>query len=69
MCSFVYISLVCRRQHRKIAAQFLTPKAVAGFSNEIDYEAHILLQTFYNRTCKGVGPVNPQHDTVRYALK
>ncbi|TCD69744.1 hypothetical protein EIP91_006511 [Steccherinum ochraceum] len=56
------------RNHRRIATQFLTPKAVAGFANEIDYEAHIMLRSFYNSAAKGVGPVCPQHDTVRYAL-
>ncbi|THH32131.1 hypothetical protein EUX98_g2072 [Antrodiella citrinella] len=56
------------RNHRRIAGQFMTPKAVAGFANEIDYEAHILMQTFYTETAKGAGPVSPQHDTVRYAL-
>ncbi|KAH8106701.1 cytochrome P450 [Cristinia sonorae] len=56
------------RHHRRIAAQFLTPKAVTKYANEIDYEAHILMQTFYTSTAKGAGPVSPQHDTVRYAL-
>jgi len=62
------LSYHSRRQHRRIATQFLTPKAVANFANIIDYEAHILVRSLFLGSMHGYLPISPTHDCVRYAL-
>ncbi|THU77992.1 cytochrome P450 [Dendrothele bispora CBS 962.96] len=56
------------RQHRKIAISVLTPKALQGYSQVLDYEAHILIRSLYEETLHGKRPVNPAHYSGRYAL-
>lgn len=56
------------RAHRRIASQFLNPKAVQTHANMIDYESHIMIRSFYQDTMAGAVPLNPTHYTVRYAL-
>jgi hypothetical protein len=58
-----------RRQHRRIATQLLTPKAIQGYASVLDYEAHILVRSLYHKSKMGTLPVNPAHYTGRYALK
>lgn len=57
------------RQHRRIAMQLLTPKAVTGYANVLDYEAHILVRSLYLESKCGQVPINPAHYAGRYALK
>ncbi|KAH9975033.1 cytochrome P450 [Lactifluus volemus] len=56
------------RQHRRIATQLLTPKAIQGYASVLDYEAHILVRSLYHKSKMGTLPVNPAHYTGRYAL-
>ncbi|KAH9991557.1 cytochrome P450 [Russula vinacea] len=56
------------RQHRRIAMQLLTPKAIQGYSGVLDYEAHILIRSMYYETAMGKYPINPAHFVGRYAL-
>ncbi|KAI0284698.1 cytochrome P450 [Russula aff. rugulosa BPL654] len=56
------------RQHRRIAMQLLTPKAIQGYAPVLDYEAHILLRSMYYETKMGKLPINPGHFVGRYAL-
>ena len=58
-----------RRQHRRLATQVLTPKAMQGFANIMDYESHILVKSLYELGHKGEVPVNPAHYAGRFALK
>ncbi|KAJ3543693.1 hypothetical protein NM688_g5830 [Phlebia brevispora] len=56
------------RQHRKIAAQLLTPKAIQGYNDVLDYEARIMIRSMYLESCQGALPINPAHYTGRYTL-
>ncbi|KAG6911006.1 hypothetical protein DXG01_005421 [Tephrocybe rancida] len=56
------------RQHRRIATQLLTPKALKGYVDAMDYEAHTLVRSLYEETNRGVVPVNPTHFCGRFAL-
>ncbi|KAH9958673.1 cytochrome P450 [Lactifluus volemus] len=56
------------RQHRRIAMQLLTPKAIQGYSSVLDYEAHILVRSLYHKSKMGTLPVNPAHSAGRYTL-
>lgn len=58
-----------RRQHRKIAAQLLTPKSIQGYNDVLDYEARIMIRSMYLESCQGALPINPAHYTGRYTLK
>ena len=58
-----------RRQHRRIAMQLLTPKAIQGYASVLEYEAHILVQSLYHKSKMGTLPINPAYFTGRYALK
>lgn len=49
--------------------QLLTPKAIQGYSSVLDYEAHILVRSLYDKSKMGTLPVNPAHSAGRYALK
>ena len=60
---------VARRQHRRIAMQLLTQKAIQGYASVLDYEAHILMRSMYNETRMGKLPIDPAHFVGRYALK
>ncbi|KAI0064977.1 cytochrome P450 [Artomyces pyxidatus] len=56
------------RQHRRIASQLLTPKAIQGYAAEMDYEAHILIRSLFRESQMGSLPLNPAHIAGRYAL-
>ncbi|KAG6811122.1 hypothetical protein H0H92_008855 [Tricholoma furcatifolium] len=56
------------RQHRRIATQLLTPKAIKGYSDVMDYEAHILIRSLFEETKQGKLPINPAHYCGRFAL-
>ena len=58
-----------RRQHRRIASQLLTPKAMSGYAAMIDYEAHMMIRTLSNVSMRGMKPVNPSHWCFRYTFK
>ncbi|KAH8998178.1 cytochrome P450 [Lactarius akahatsu] len=56
------------RQHRRIAMQLLTQKAIQGYAPVLDYEAHILVRSLYHESKMGTLPINPAHFAGRYAL-
>ncbi|KAI0250487.1 cytochrome P450 [Lactifluus subvellereus] len=56
------------RQHRRIAMQLLTHKAIQGYSSVLDYEAHIFVRSLYQESKMGTLPINPAHICGRYAL-
>ncbi|KAF8910457.1 cytochrome P450 [Gymnopilus junonius] len=56
------------RQHRRLATQVLTPKAMQGFASIMDYESHIFIKSLYKQGQKGKLPVNPAHYAGRFAL-
>ncbi|KAG6902440.1 hypothetical protein C0995_016619 [Termitomyces sp. Mi166 len=56
------------RQHRRIATQLLTPKALQGYLDVMDYEAHIFIRSLYEQSKGGLLPVNPAHYCGRFAL-
>lgn len=58
-----------RRQHRKLATQLMTPKALQGYARTMDYEAHIFIRSLYEETKQGKLPINPAHYSGRFALK
>jgi cytochrome P450 len=58
-----------RRQHRRLAMQVLTPKAIQGYASVLDYEAHILIRRMYHEMQMGKLSINPAHFVGRYALK
>lgn len=65
-----YLSfLISRRKHRRIGNWILTPKAIQGYANVLDYEAHHFVRSLYQASEGGMVPVNPQKHAGRYALK
>ncbi|KIM37141.1 hypothetical protein M413DRAFT_31085 [Hebeloma cylindrosporum] len=56
------------RQHRRIVAQVLAPKAMQGFASIMEYESHILIKSLYEEGQKGKLPINPAHYAGRFAL-
>ena len=52
-----------------MAAQLLTPKAIQGYNDVLDYEARIMIRSMYLESCQGAMPINPAHYTGRYTLK
>ena len=64
-----FYNFIDRRQHRRIATQLLTPKAIQGYASVLDYEAHILIRSMYYETAMGKLPINPAHFVGRYTLK
>ncbi|KAG6865531.1 hypothetical protein C0991_001724 [Blastosporella zonata] len=56
------------RQHRRIASQVLTPKALEGYEGIMDYESHMFIRSLYDESRKGLLPINPAHYTGRFAL-
>ncbi|KAJ4466761.1 cytochrome P450 [Lentinula aciculospora] len=56
------------RQYRKLAMQLLTPKAMEGNADSLDYEAHITIQTLKDDGHSGKVPLNPHHYAGRFAL-
>ncbi|KIK50801.1 hypothetical protein GYMLUDRAFT_50988 [Collybiopsis luxurians FD-317 M1] len=56
------------RHHRKLAMQLLTPKAIEGYASNLNYEAHILMNTLMEDGRLGQTPLNPHHYAGRYAL-
>lgn len=48
--------------------QLLTPKAVNGYTEVLDYEARILLRSLLQETKNGQLPVDPSHHAGRYAF-
>ncbi|TCD64999.1 hypothetical protein EIP91_003367 [Steccherinum ochraceum] len=56
------------RQHRSIAMKLLTPKAVAGYNEVLEYEADILIRSLLKDSRNGTLPVNPHNYAGRYAL-
>ncbi|KAG6855886.1 hypothetical protein H0H87_009709 [Tephrocybe sp. NHM501043] len=56
------------RQHRRIASQVLTPKALQGYAGIMDYEAHMFIRSLYDESKQGRLPINPAHYTGRFAL-
>ncbi|KAI0341497.1 cytochrome P450 [Trametopsis cervina] len=56
------------RNHRKIAAQLLTAKAIAGYADVLDYESRIMIRSLYKESMDGTHPINPAHYTGRYTL-
>jgi cytochrome P450 len=61
--------MIGRRKHRKIANSILAPRAVAGYSATLEYEAHMLIKSLYHDTEQGKVPVNPARYAGRYVLK
>ena len=61
--------MLFRRQHRRIAMQLLTPKAMQSYAHVLDYEARIMIRSFFNETKQGTLPINPGHYAGRYAFK
>lgn len=47
----------------------LTPKAIQGYANVLDFEAQMLIQSLYRDTQKGKVPVDPASYAGRYAFK
>lgn len=60
---------IIRRQHRRLAMQALSPKAIQGYAPVLDYEAHILIRSMYHETQMGKLPIDPARFVGRYALK
>ncbi|KAJ7044580.1 cytochrome P450 [Mycena alexandri] len=56
------------RQHRRLAMQFLTPKAIESFDHVLDYEASILVRSLYNESKQGSLPLDAASYCGRYAL-
>ncbi|KAF5379610.1 hypothetical protein D9757_009194 [Collybiopsis confluens] len=56
------------RQHRRLAMQLLTPKAIEGYADNLEYEAHILIRTMMSNGGRGTVPLNPHNYAGRYAL-
>ncbi|KAJ6546664.1 cytochrome P450 [Mycena vulgaris] len=56
------------RQHRRLAMQFLTPKAMEGYAQVLDYEAAILIRSFYQESKQGALALDPASYAGRYAL-
>lgn len=56
------------RQHRRIANTVLAPKAVEGYSNQMDHESYMLILALYRDTKQGEVPVFPTRYTGRYVL-
>ncbi|KAG6831335.1 hypothetical protein H0H92_011250 [Tricholoma furcatifolium] len=51
------------RHHRRIATQVLTPKAMQGYTDIMDYEAHMFIRSLYDESKQGALPINPAHYT------
>ena len=58
-----------RRKHRRIAWQYLNPKAVEARIPNLDYEASSLVQSLFLDGRGGALPVNPSHYTGTFVLK
>ncbi|KAJ3842653.1 cytochrome P450 [Lentinula raphanica] len=56
------------RKHRKLAMQLLTPKAIEGYADNLDYEARIMIHTLKDDGHSGKVPLNPHHYAGRFAL-
>ncbi|KAJ3785240.1 cytochrome P450 [Lentinula aff. detonsa] len=56
------------RHHRRLAMHLLTPKAIEGYAQSLNYEAHILMRTLVEDGHSGKIPVNPHHYAGRFAL-
>ncbi|KAJ3733363.1 cytochrome P450 [Lentinula guzmanii] len=56
------------RHHRRLAMHLLTPKAIEGYAQSLNYEAHILIRTLVEDGRSGKIPVNPHHYAGRFAL-
>ncbi|KAJ7837968.1 cytochrome P450 [Mycena olivaceomarginata] len=55
-------------QHRRIAMQFLTQKAVRDYAEVLDYEASILVRSLARAAAQGTVSVDPSSYVGRYAL-
>lgn len=49
--------------------QLLTPKALSGYAEVFEYEAHILVRSLLQESKHGNIPINPHNYAGRYALK
>ncbi|KAF9455844.1 cytochrome P450 [Collybia nuda] len=56
------------RKHRRIANSILAPKVVEGYSDVLEYESHMLIQSLYHDTKQGEVPINPARYVGRYVL-
>ncbi|KAM5544434.1 hypothetical protein V8D89_002094 [Ganoderma adspersum] len=56
------------RKHRRLAAMFLTPKAVAEYMPGLEREAREMIQDLYVRSRAGTLPINPQPFASRASL-
>ncbi|KAJ7432401.1 cytochrome P450 [Mycena latifolia] len=56
------------RHHRRIAMQLLTPKAIRSYTDVFDYEASILVRSFYRESERGRVALDPASHAGRYAL-
>ncbi|KAF8984303.1 cytochrome P450 [Cyathus striatus] len=56
------------RQHRRLATQVLTPKAMEGYARVMDYESHIFIKSLFEEGLQGKLPMNPTHYSGRFAL-
>ncbi|KAJ7826623.1 cytochrome P450, partial [Mycena leptocephala] len=56
------------RHHRRLVMQLLTPKAIQKYADVLDYEAAILVRSFYDESNKGTLPLDPANYAGRYAL-
>ncbi|TFK38305.1 cytochrome P450 [Crucibulum laeve] len=57
-----------QRQHRRLATMVLTPKAMQGYINIMEYEAHIFIKSLYDEGIRGTSAINPAHYAGRFAL-
>lgn len=48
--------------------RLLTPKALEGYADVLDYEARIMIRSLFCMS-QGAVPVNPSHYVGRYAFK
>ncbi|KAJ3884994.1 cytochrome P450 [Lentinula edodes] len=56
------------RHHRKLVTQVVTPKAIEGYIDSLNYEAHIMIRTMKDDGRLGKVPLSPQHYVGRFAL-
>ncbi|KAI8931101.1 hypothetical protein NX059_012111 [Plenodomus lindquistii] len=57
-----------RRKHRRIAATWLSQKAVDQYTNVLDFEATDMIKALYKDSNRGIMPINPQTYAGRCSL-
>ncbi|KAF8213917.1 cytochrome P450 [Mycena galopus ATCC 62051] len=56
------------RHHRRLAMQFLTPKAIESYAHVLEYEAFILVRSFYTDSKRGTVALDPASYANRYTV-